>query len=116
MPAVGFGMGDVVLGELLRERGLLPESGPGPDYYLVTITEDERPIMRRIARSLRDAGHSVTHTLRQVGVGKQFKDANARGARETVILGPDEVARGVAMVRSMGSGEEREVALDSLLP
>ena len=114
MPAVGFGMGDVVLGELLRERGLLPESAPGPDYYLVTIGEAERPVMRRVARTLRDAGHSVSYTLRQVGVGKQFKDANARGARQTVVLGPDEVARGVAVVRAMGSGEEREVPLDQL--
>lgn len=114
LSAVGFGMGDVVLGELLGERGLLPESAPGPDYYIVTITDDERPTLRRVARQLRDEGHSVAYTLRQVGVGKQFKDANSRGARQTVVLGPDEVSRGMAVVRGMESGEEREVALDAL--
>ncbi len=114
LSAVGFGMGDVVLGELLKERGLLPEAAPGPEYYIVTITEDERPTLRQVARRLRDAGHSVAYTLRQVSVGKQFKDANSRNARRTVVLGPDEVGRGVAVVRSMGSGEEREVALDEL--
>lgn len=114
LSAVGFGMGDVVLGELLRERGLLPDGAPGPEYYIVTITDDERPTLRRLARRLRDAGHSVAYTLRQVGVGKQFKDANSRNARNTVVLGPDEVGRGVAVVRSMGTGEEREVALDEL--
>ncbi len=111
---MGFGMGDVVVGELLRERGLLPESAPGPDYQVVTITADERPLLRRVARQLRDAGHSVSYTLRQVGVGKQFKDANSRGARHTLVLGPDEVSRGVAVVRSMETGEEREVPLDEL--
>lgn len=114
LSAVGFGMGDVVLAELLRERGLLPEAAPGVDYYIVTITDDQRPTLRRVARRLRDAGHSVAYTFRQVGVGKQFKDANARNARHTVVLGPDEVGRGVAVVRAMGTGEEREVALDEL--
>ena len=114
MSAVGFGMGDVVLGELLRERGLLPTAAPGPDYYIVAITESERPVLRRVARALRERGSSVSYTLRQVGVGKQFKDANSRNAKETVVLGPEEVARGVAVVRSMASGEEREVPLDRL--
>ena len=115
LPAVGFGMGDVVLAELLRERGLLPEGAAGPEYYIVTISDDERPLLRRVARSLRDQGHSVSYTLRQVGVGRQFKDANARGARATVVLGPDEVARGVAVVRTMATGEERAVRLDELV-
>ena len=114
LPAVGFGMGDVVLGELLRERGLLPGSGPPPDYHVVTITEGERPLLRRLARALRDEGRSVSYTLRQVGVGKQFKDANARGAREVIVLGPDEVAAGVAVVRTMNDGTERRVELTEL--
>jgi histidyl-tRNA synthetase len=114
MSAVGFGMGDVVLAELLRDRGLLPEAPDGPDYFIVSITEDQRPVLREVARTLREAGRSVAYTLRQVGVGKQFKDADSRGARETIVLGPEEVDRGVAVVRTMGSGEEREVALDRL--
>lgn len=114
LSAVGFGMGDVVLGELLGERGLLPESTPGPDYHIVTITDAERPTLRRVARQLRAGGHSVSYTLRQVGVGKQFKEADSRNAREAVVLGPDEVGRGLAVVRSMATGEEREVPLDEL--
>ncbi len=114
LSAVGFGMGDVVLAELLAERGLLPEAAPGPDYHIVSITEAERPVLRRVARQLRDAGYSVSYTLRQVGVGKQFKDADSRNAVRTVVLGPDEVERGVAVVREMGSGDEREVPLDAL--
>ena len=114
LPAVGFGMGDVVLGELLRERELLPTGSPGPDYHVVTITAGERPLMRRLARALRSRGHGVSYTLRQVGVGKQFKDADVRRASRTIVLGPDEVAAGVAVVRSMGSGEEQRVPLTEL--
>jgi histidyl-tRNA synthetase len=114
LPAVGFGMGDVVLGELLRDRGLLPGGAPGPDYFLVTITAHERPLMRQIARALRDRGHAVAYALRQVGVGRQFKEADSRAARQVVVLGPEEVARGVAMVRAMATGEQREVSLAEL--
>jgi histidyl-tRNA synthetase len=114
MPAVGFGMGDVVLAELLRDRDLLPSQAAGPDYFIVTVRPDERSLMRRVARSLRGRGHSVVYALRQVGVGKQFKDADARRAKQVIVLGPDEVARGVAVIRTMGTGEERQVPLGQL--
>ncbi len=115
LPALGFGMGDVVLTELLAERGLLPEDRARLDYYIVTIGEGERPLMLRLAHRLRDAGHSVAYTLHPAGVGRQFKDAGARGAEQVIVLGPDEVAEGVAVVRRMATGEETRVPLDVLL-
>ncbi len=116
LPALGFGMGDVVLAEILAERGLLPGYEPRLDYYIVAIGEAERPLMLRIAHALRGAGHAVAYTLRRAGVGRQFKDADARGAERVVVLGPDEVAEGVAIVREMRTGEERRVPLDELAP
>jgi histidyl-tRNA synthetase len=71
--------------------------------------------MRRIAQSLRSRGHSVTYALRHVGVGKQFKEAGGRSARQVLVLGPDEVARGLAVVRTMVTGEEVQVSLDELV-
>ena len=114
LPAVGFGMGDVVLGELLRDRGLLPEHAPAADYYIVAVAEEQRPMVRRVARALRATGASVLYGLRPIGVGKQFKEAASRGARHTVVLGPDEVARGEALVKEMDSGQERRVSLAEL--
>jgi histidyl-tRNA synthetase len=115
LPGVGFGMGDVVLTELLRDHGLLPDAAPQVDVFLVVVGEAERPLMLQLARALRDAGRSVLYALRPAGVGKQLKEADARGARHVVLLGPDEVERGTATVRSMGAGEQREVSLDELL-
>ncbi len=114
LPAIGFGMGDVVLAEILAERGLLPPLEPRLDYYIVTVGETERALMLRIARRLREAGHSVAYTFRPSGVGRQFKDADARGAERVIVIGPDEVAEGIAIVREMGTGEERRVPLDEL--
>ena len=47
-------------------------------------------------------------------VGKQFKAANQAGAERAIVLGPDELARGVASVRDMASGDERELSLETL--
>jgi histidyl-tRNA synthetase len=114
LPALGFGMGDVVLRELLADRGLLPTASAGVDYYCIAVTEEERAPLLALVHRLRDAGHSVDYALHAAGVGKQFKHAAALGARRTVVLGPDELAAGVAVVREMGSGSERRVPLDEV--
>ena len=114
LPAVGFGMGDVVLGELIRERGLMAEAPPEMDYYIVIIGEEHRELALSIAHANRDRGSSVLYGLREQSVRKQFTAAGNAGARDVIVLGPDEVARGRAVVRNMASGEEREVPLEEL--
>ena len=114
LPALGFGMGDVVLGELLADRGLLREYRPRVDYYIIAVTDAEKQAQKQLARRLRDAGYSVTYSFRAGAVGKQFKDADARGARFTVVIGPDERAQNIGVVRNMESGEETKIALDAI--
>jgi histidyl-tRNA synthetase len=115
LPALGFGMGDVVLGELLRARGLAPDAAAPVDDFLVCVTPEQRPLALRIARALRGSGRRVAYDLVERSVGRQFKAANQAGASRVVVLGPEEEAAGEAVVRSMGSGEERRVPLDELL-
>ena len=114
LPAVGFGMGDVVLGELIRDRGLGPETRPRVDYYIVIIEEQHRELALSVAHARRDRGSSVLYGLREQPVRKQFAAAGKAGAREVIVLGPDEVARGRAVVRDMASGKQREVPLEEL--
>ncbi|MBT8488366.1 MAG: ATP phosphoribosyltransferase regulatory subunit, partial [Gemmatimonadetes bacterium] len=114
LPAVGFGMGDVVLGELLAERDLVPEYRPRVDYFLVPITEDQRAELLRIAHVLRERGHSVAYELRERGVGKQMKAATREGADTVLLLGPDEMERGCVVARDMQTGEESDVPLSEL--
>jgi histidyl-tRNA synthetase len=114
LPAVGFGMGDVVLTELLRDRGLLPSTERTSDLFLVTITPELRPLALEIARVHREQGRRVLYPLKAQSVKKQFSSAAVEGARWVVVLGPDEVKRGVAVLRDMTSGAEGEVALERL--
>ena len=115
LPAVGFGMGDVVLTELLRERGLVPDTTRSVDYFVVPVGEEQRPRAMALAHALRDRGCSVLYSLRPQPVGKQFRAAATEGARSVIVLGPAELERGVAVVKDMASGQERDVRLEELV-
>lgn len=115
LPAVGFGMGDVVLGELVKARGLAPELKREIDLFIISVDETQRLLTLQMAHAQRERGVRVLYSFREQGVGKQFKVAGAVGAKEVVVLGPEEVERGIVSVRNMSSGEEREVALDGML-
>ena len=115
LPAVGFGMGDVVLGELLADRGLLPAHERALDYFVIAVSPEQRGEVLRIAHTLRDRGHSVSYAFKaDQGVTKQLKLAGREGAKEVLIVGPDELARGCVVSKHMESGGEREVPLSDL--
>ncbi|HSG46319.1 MAG TPA: His/Gly/Thr/Pro-type tRNA ligase C-terminal domain-containing protein, partial [Longimicrobiales bacterium] len=114
LPAVGFGMGDVVLTELLKDRGLLPDVSRTLDYFLVCVGDEVRDRALTLAHRLRSHGAAVAYALKSTGVRKQFKNAETEGAREVIVLGPEELTRGVATVRDMATGAEREVSLETL--
>ncbi|MGW8267938.1 MAG: histidine--tRNA ligase [Longimicrobiales bacterium] len=114
LPAVGFGMGDVVLAELLADRGLLPSTNREADLFIVTVNPELRPLALQLARAHREKGRRVLYALRPQSVKKQFSGAASEGAKWVVILGPAEVERGVAVVRDMASGREGEVSLEEL--
>src|SRR5690606_19270168 len=114
LPAVGFGMGDVVLGELLSDRGLRPEPRRRIDLYLVVVGAEQRTLALSLAQRLRARGMAVAYALRDQAVKKQFAAAGQAGARHVLVIGPEEAARRVARLRDMDSGSEREVDLDAL--
>ena len=90
MPALGFGMGDVVLGELLRAKGLMRPADSSADVWLAA---DERIAMEQVmteAARLRAAGSSVEYALRPQSLSKQKKAAQASGARKFVTLSPND--------------------------
>ena len=66
-----------------------------------------------IARTLRKAGIAVEQDYRG-NMKRRMQRANKLNARAAVILGDDELAKGVAQVKDLDSGEQREVALDKL--
>ena len=119
MPAMGFGMGDVVLGLVLADRGLLPKDGaellPRPDAFVVSAGEPaaDAELPRLVAR-LRASGLHVRHSYKATrNVGKLLGEASKQRARFAVILGA-ELADGRAQLKDLASGEQRLVALAEL--
>ncbi|HYT04448.1 MAG TPA: histidine--tRNA ligase [Gemmatimonadales bacterium] len=115
LPALGFGMGDVVLGELLRERKSPFEAPAQLDAFLVAVSgEDIGPVLK-LAHDLRDRGVAVEYGLRHAAIRKQLELAAARGAPRAVIVGPDERAAGEVVVRDLKAGREEKVSVARLL-
>src|SRR2546422_9953036 len=82
-------MGDVVLGELLKDRAKQPEAPAQLDAFLVAVSgEDVEPVLK-LAHELRDQGVAVEYGLRHAAIRKQLELAAARGAPRAVIVGPD---------------------------
>lgn len=116
LPAVGFAIGDVVLAELLQERGILPKYVTAPDLYAILGGPVERKAALGDIYLLREAGYRVEYPLKEAGFGKQFKTADQSGARFALIYGEEEVAQRSVKIRDLRKGEEETVPRQGLLP
>jgi histidyl-tRNA synthetase len=115
LPCVGFGMGDVVLGELVQERDRQLEAPAPLDAFLIAVSGEDVPPLLKLAHDLRDRGVAVEYALRHAALRKQLELAAARGATRAVIIGPDERKAGAAVVRDLRTGTEERVPFATLL-
>ena len=115
LPALGFGMGDVVIGELLRSRGLIPQAEQCIDYWIVAEDDSLVPEMMSVAARLRSKDKSVEYSLKSQQLSRQLKAAVASGARKAVLIRRDAFARGEVTLMDLTAGSERTLALDDLI-
>jgi histidyl-tRNA synthetase len=115
MPALGFGMGDVVLGELLRARGLMPAGAQRIDFWVAPVASTHRLHAVRVAAALRKAGASAEYPLREQALGKQLKAAGSAGASRVVFVGPELESSGTVEVKTLADGSQRQLPLDELI-
>jgi len=114
-PAVGFGMGDVVLSNVLRDKGLIPdEIMPRPDCLVVAASDTGAARVGAVTAMLRMADVHARMTYKSTrNVGKLLKEAEKLGARFTVIL-DDTADDGTAQLKDMSTGDQSSVAIDQL--
>jgi histidyl-tRNA synthetase len=119
-PACGFAIGVERLLELMRECDV-QVGDTGCDVYVVHQGQAAGPLAFRAAEGLRSAGLEVVMHAGGGSFKSQFKRADASGAAFAVIIGDDEAAAGVAMVKALraspsepGQGSQRPVPLDQL--
>jgi histidyl-tRNA synthetase len=108
-------MGDVVLGELLKERGVTDRASMTLDAFLIAVSGDDVGPMLELAHQLRDRSLAIEYGLRHAAIRKQLELAVARGALRAVIIGPDERAAGEVVVRDLKAGTEERVPIAKLV-
>jgi histidyl-tRNA synthetase len=116
LPGMGFAMGDVVIGILLQEKGLLPEFPLTPAPVLVTIF-DESLLLKSyaLAAELRREGLNVMVYPEAAKLPKQFKFADKMKMKAALVLGPDEDAKGQVVVKNLSNGEQVAVTREALV-
>jgi histidyl-tRNA synthetase len=119
LPALGFAIGDVVLGEMIRAnavaRAQMEQSVAGDraiDIFAVIAKPERREDAIRAVQELRERGWRVDYPFATMNIPKQFHTAEARGARLAILFGDEwpQVA-----VKDLASGEQQLVARDQLL-
>jgi histidyl-tRNA synthetase len=115
VPSLGFGMGDVVLGELLKDRQLFASAARNVDVFVIAVNADVESDALRLVSRLRASGRSVVFSYKAAGVGKGFKAATTAGAREAIVIGPDEIAANTIVVKDLASGNERRISVEEYL-
>ncbi len=107
LPALGFGMGDVVLAELLKARGLMPQFTAGVDVFCVIEDETLRGETLGLVQRLRDAGLAVDYPLTAGKADKQFKRAQELGVPTAIRMTRSEVGETRAVVRDLAARADR---------
>ena len=102
LPALGFGMGDVVLLELLKARELLPKFDANVDVFILIEDENLRRLSLKLVQDLRTAGYAVEYPLTTAKPAKQFKRAQELKATYTAKFESDSYVR----IRNLKSREE----------
>jgi histidyl-tRNA synthetase len=107
LSGVGFAMGDVVIGIVLQELGLIPEFIPSPAPILVTIFDASfQRESYSLATDLRNAGLKVLSYPEPAKLQKQFKFADKMKVRIVATIGPEEAATDQVSIKNLVNGEQ----------
>ena len=114
LPATGFGFGDMVVMELLAEKGLVPDLTNGVSDVVFGMGAELRGAAMQVASALRANGRSVDLVLEDKRMKWVFKHAERCGASRLVMVMPDEWSAGKVRIKDLGTGEESTVAAKDL--
>ncbi len=111
IPACGFGMGDVVLGEILQSKGLFNEYSKNIDFFLVRVTDRELGLLLKTARILRQQGNCVEYAYSYMPVKKQMAKASKLNSKKALIFGEEELREGMLVEKDLETGSERNIEI-----
>ena len=114
VPAVGFGMGDVVLRDILETYKLLPEIKPVSKLYICVMNDASIGYAQDLAQNLREVGIYTSIDYSGKKVGDQIKYADKNKIPFVVIVGENEVKTGILKVKELSTGIETKTTDDKI--
>ena len=115
IPGVGFGLGKERLLMLMEANGVVIPKPNDSDVFVATMGEKAKLFGQKLCFDFRQAGIRCQMDDIQRNFKGQFKYADRLGAKYTVVIGDDELEKGLATVKDMQSGEQKEVQFDKLI-
>ena len=114
LPATGFGFGDMVIMELLSEKGLLPDISSRVSDVVFSMDESLRGAAMEVSSKLRGAGRRVDLVLEPKKMKWVFKHAERTGAERLVMVMPAEWDSGKVRIKDLQTGEENDIEFKDL--
>lgn len=114
IPSVGFGMGIERIIYFLDKENVQLEEETSVELYVGILGKEAKAEAYKLVNQLRMAGVVVETDYMDRSVKAQMKYANKIGARNTVIIGADELANRMAVIKNMDNHEQTEVSLDKI--
>ena len=114
LPATGFGFGDMVIMELLSDKGLLPDISSRVSDVVFSMDESLRGAAMEVSSKLRGAGRTVDLVLEPKKMKWVFKHAERTGADRLVMVMPAEWESGKVRIKDLQTGEESDIEFKAL--
>lgn len=115
IPSVGFGMGIERILYFLEKEGVDLDPEPSVELYVGTLGKDAKAAAYRLVNQLRATGVIVETDYMDRSVKAQMKYANKIGAKNTVIIGADEIEKGKAVLKNMDTHEQTELEFEKIV-
>ncbi|CCW67973.1 unnamed protein product [Phytomonas sp. Hart1] len=109
IPCAGFGFGDCVIVELLKEKNLLNVNQQKMDDVVIPYDESMRPAALKVLRALRSQGRSADIIMDKKKIAQAFSYADRVGADRVVLVAPDEWSNGEVRVKMLREGEGKDI-------
>ena len=115
VPAVGFGFGDVVVLDVLKELERFPELPRKLDYTIIPFAREQVGTALNIAAILRQQGSTVDCNFSMKKMKKTLQQAGESGAAKAILLFPDELSENKVVIRDLRLHEQNPIKITDLL-
>lgn len=114
IPAVGFGMGDVIMRDMLETYNLFPKIEPNAKIYICVMSEKQIEYAQNLAQKARNAGINTAVDYSGKKIGEQIKYADKNKIPFVVVIGEEEMKTGKLKIKELSTGKETEITGDTL--